>query len=105
MECNNKFIQIVWFDMKHVTLIQILKPVWNMVGKMQTGEGRGEPEGRQLMQCALSVEGRGALLSYRPCTADESEANAARKLYIRSDSRKELLTTMTRLTLGCMVRL
>ena len=74
-----------------------------MVGKMQMGEGRGEPEGRRLMQCAQLDEGRGMLLSYRPCTADESEANAARKLYIRSDSRKELLTTMTRLTLECLV--
>ena len=28
------------------------------------------------------------LLSYRPCTADESEANAAEKLDKRSESRK-----------------
>ena len=59
MERNNKFIQIVWFDMNHVTFIQILKLAWNVVGKMQTGEGRGEPEGRRLMQCTLSDEGRG----------------------------------------------
>ena len=59
MEHNNKFIQILQFDMKHVTLIQILKPAWNAIGKMQTGEGRGEPEGRRLMQCTLSDEERG----------------------------------------------
>jgi len=59
MECNNKFIQIVRFDMKHVTFIQILKPAWNAVEKMQMGEGRGQPEGRWLMQCVLSDEGRG----------------------------------------------
>ena len=41
MERNNKFIQIVRFDMKHVTFIQILKPAWNMVGEMQMGKGRG----------------------------------------------------------------
>ena len=40
------------------------------------------------MQCALSDEGRGTLLSYRPCTVDESEANVARKLDTRSESRK-----------------
>jgi hypothetical protein len=34
----------------------------------------------------LSDEGRGMLLSYRPCTADESEANAVGKLDIRSES-------------------
>jgi hypothetical protein len=51
IERNNKFIQIVRFDMKHVTLIQILKPAWNAVGKMQMGEESGEPEGRRLMQC------------------------------------------------------
>ena len=39
---NNKFIQIVRFDMKHITFIQILKPPGNMIGKMQTGERRGE---------------------------------------------------------------
>ena len=57
MVCNNKFIQIVQFDMKHITFIQILKPASNMVGKMQTGEGRGEPEGRRLMQCYRMREG------------------------------------------------
>ena len=36
----------------------------------------------------LSDEGRGMLLSYRPCTADESEANAAEKLDTRSESRE-----------------
>ena len=55
MERNNKFIQIVRFDMKHITFIPILKPASNAVGKMQIGEG--EPEGRQLMQM-LSDEGR-----------------------------------------------
>ena len=40
------------------------------------------------MQCALSDEARGALLSYRPCMADESEANAVGKLDTRSESRK-----------------
>ena len=39
---NNKFIQIVQFDMKHITFIQILKPPRNMIGKMQMGEARGE---------------------------------------------------------------
>jgi hypothetical protein len=40
------------------------------------------------MKCAVSDEGRGTLLSYRPCTADESEANAAGKLDTISESRK-----------------
>ena len=44
MEHNNKFIQIVRFDMKHITFIQILKLASNVVGKMQ--RVRGEPEGR-----------------------------------------------------------
>ena len=39
---NNKFIQIVWFDMKHITFIQILKPPGNAIGKIQMGEGWGE---------------------------------------------------------------
>ena len=39
MERNIKFIQIVWFDMKHITFIQILKLASNVVGKMQMGEG------------------------------------------------------------------
>ena len=39
MERNIKFIQIVRFDTKHITFIQILKPASNAVGKMQTGEG------------------------------------------------------------------
>ena len=63
------------------------------VGKMQMGEGRGEPKGRRLMQC------------YRMREGDKSEANATRKLDTRSESRKELLTTMTRLTLEWLVRL
>ena len=55
---TNKFIQIVWFDIKDITFIQILKPPGNAIGKMQMGEGSGEPEGRRLMQM-LSDEGRG----------------------------------------------
>ena len=39
---NNKFIQIVRFDMKHITFIQILKLPGTAIGKMQMGEGRGE---------------------------------------------------------------
>jgi hypothetical protein len=73
--------------MKHITFIQILKPAWNAVGKMQTGEGRGDLEGRRLMQCYQMREGE-MLLSYRPCMANESEANAAGKLDTRSESRK-----------------
>ena len=42
----------------------------------------------QLMQCTLSDEGRGMLLSYRPCMANESEVNAAGKLDTRSESRE-----------------
>ena len=52
------------------------------------GRGKGEPEGRQLMQCVLSDERRGMLLSYRPYTADKSQANAAGKVDTRSESRK-----------------
>ena len=33
------------------------KVVSEKVGKMQTGEGRGEPEGRRLMQCYRMREG------------------------------------------------
>jgi hypothetical protein len=39
MERNNKFIQIVRFDMKHITFIQIIKSASNVVGKMQMGSG------------------------------------------------------------------
>ena len=39
------------------------------------------------MQCYWMREG-GTLLSYRPCMAEESEANAAGKLDTRSESRK-----------------
>ena len=73
--------------MKHITFIQILKPASNAVGKMQMSEG--EPRSRQLMQM-LSNEGRGTLLLYRPCTADESEANVAGKLDTKSESRKRV---------------
>ena len=52
---NNKFIQIVQFDMKHITFIQILKPLGNAIGKMQTGEGRGSKQ----IDAMLSDEGRG----------------------------------------------
>ena len=81
---NNKFIQIVRFDMKHITFIQILKPPGNAIGKMQMSEGRGVS---RLMQCYWMREG-GMLLSYRPRTTNESEANAAGKLDTRSESRK-----------------
>ena len=36
----------------------------------------------------LSDEGRETILSYRPCMADESEANAAGKLDTRSELRE-----------------
>ena len=52
---NNKFIQIVRFDMKHITFIQILKPPGNAIGKMQMGEGRGSKQ----IDAMLSDEGRG----------------------------------------------
>ena len=90
--------------MKHITIIQILKPLGNVIGKMQMGEGRGEPEGRRLRQCYRMRE-RGMLLSYRPCTVDESEVNEAEKLDTRRNREKELLTTMTRLRLEFLVRL
>ena len=41
-----------------------------------------------MIDAMLSDEGRGTLLSYRPCTADESEVNAARKLDTRSELRE-----------------
>jgi hypothetical protein len=44
------------------------------------------------------------LLSYRPCTVDESEVNAVGKLDTRRNREKELLTTMTHLRLECLVR-
>ena len=40
----------------------------------------------RLMQCYQMREG-GMLLSYRPCMADESEANVVGKLDIRSESK------------------
>ena len=58
--------------MKHITFIQILKPLGNVIGKMQTGEGRGSKQ----IDVMLLDEGRGTLLSYRPCIVDESEVNA-----------------------------
>ena len=53
------------------------KVVSEKVRKMQTGEGRREPEGRRLMQC------------YRMREGDKSEANAAGKLDTRSESREK----------------
>jgi len=55
-----------------------------MVGKMQMGEGRGSKQ----IDAKLSDEGRAMLLSYRPCTVNESEVNVAGKLDTRSESRK-----------------
>jgi hypothetical protein len=49
---------------------------------------REEGARRSAIYAILSDVGRGTLLSYRPCTADESEANAAGKLDTRSESRK-----------------
>ena len=85
--------------MKHITFIQILKPLGNTIGKMQMGEGRGSKQ----IDAMLSEEGRGTLLSYRPCMVDESEVNAVGKLDTRRNREKELLTTMTRLRLECLV--
>ena len=48
---------------------------------------RGKREGRRLIQM-LSDEGRGMLLSYRPCTTAESEANGVGKLDTRSELRE-----------------
>ena len=87
--------------MKHITFIHILKPPENMIGKMQTGEGRGE----HVDQCNAIGRGKGMLLSYRPCTIDESEVNVVGKLDTRRNQEKELLTTMTHLILECLERL
>jgi hypothetical protein len=72
-----------------------------MIGKMQTGERRGSKQ----IDALLSDEGRGMLLSYRPCTVDESEMNAVGKLDKRRNQEKGLLTTMTHLRFKCLVRL
>ena len=61
--------------------------------------------GNKQIDAMLSNEGRGTLLSYRPCMVDESEVNAAGKLNTRKNREKELLTTMTRLRIECLVRL
>jgi hypothetical protein len=53
----------------------------------------------------LSDEERRMLLSYRPCRVDESEVNVAGKLDTKRNQEKEILTTMTRLKLECLVRL
>ena len=54
---------------------------------MQTGEGSGGAR-RYAIDTMLSNDGRGMLLSYRHCMADESEANVAGKLDTRSESKK-----------------
>ena len=77
-------MQIVWFDMKHITFIHILKPPGNAIGKMQTGEGRGSKQ----IDAKLSDEGRAMLLSYRPCTVNESEVNVAGKLDTRGIEKR-----------------
>ena len=59
--------------------------------------------GSKQIDAMLSNEGRGMLLSYRPCTVDKSEVNAAGKLDTRRNQEKELLTTMARLRLECLV--
>jgi hypothetical protein len=41
-----------------------------------------------VIDAMLSDDGRGMLLSYRPCTTHESEVNVAGKLEIRSELRK-----------------
>jgi hypothetical protein len=43
--------------MNYVTFIQILKPAWDVVGKKQMAEGKGDIEGRQLMQSYRMREG------------------------------------------------
>jgi hypothetical protein len=58
--------------------------------KKKMAEGNGDIEGRRLMQSYRMREGV-TLLSYRPCTADESEAPAAGKLDTRSESRQDML--------------
>ena len=45
----------------------------------------------------LSDEGKGVLLSYIPCTADESEANVVGKLDIRSELRERAFDHHNRL--------
>jgi hypothetical protein len=65
------------------------------------GEGRGSKQ----IDAMLLDEGKGTLLSYRPCMVDESEVNAAVKLDTRRIREKELLTSMTHLRLECLVRL
>ena len=41
--------------MKHITIIQILKPLGNVIGKMQMGEGRRSKQ----IDAILLDEGRG----------------------------------------------
>jgi hypothetical protein len=65
------------------------------------GEGRGSKQ----LDAMLSDEGRGTLLSYRPCTVDESEVNAAGKVDTRRNREKELSTTMTCFILEWLVQL
>ena len=61
--------------------------------------------GSKEIDAMLLDEGRGTHLSYRPCTVDDSEVNAAGKLDTRRNLEKELLTTITRLRLECLLRL
>ena len=44
--------------------------------------------GSKQIDAMLSDEGRGTLFSYRPCTVDESEVNAARKLGTRGIEKR-----------------
>ena len=63
------------------------------VGKMQMDEGRGEPEGRILMQCYRMREGMRVKRMRQERWTQEV------------NREKELLTTMTRLTPKCLVQL
>jgi len=60
--------------------------------------------GSKQIDAMVSDKGRGTLISYRPYTVDESEVNAAGNLDTRRNREKELLTTMTRLRLECLVQ-
>jgi len=70
----------------------------------KNANGWGKGGASRLMQCYRTREG-GTLLSYRPCTVDESEVNAVGKLDTRRNWEKELLTTMTCLRLESLVRM
>ena len=77
MERNNKFIQIVWFDPQ-----TSIERGWENANRWGGSQKVGD-----WCKCYRMREG-GMLLSYRPCTVDESEANAAWKLDTRSESRE-----------------